>query len=198
MVKFGRKSSHGDAHLESSVLTFRGDFRLNIPLNEISSIDTKDGKLAITFAAGKAIFFLGARAEKWAEKIKHPKSLLDKLGVKSESKVAVLGIEDKLFVKDLRKRTKAVNTANLVPELDLIFYSAESPKDLTKLSSLKKRLCETGAIWVVSQKGKKANIKDVDVMLAARKAGLADNKVASFSDTHTALKLVIPKDLRAN
>jgi hypothetical protein len=34
---------------------------------------------------------------------------------------------------------------------------------------------------------------DVVVMAAARDRGLVDVKVARFSETHTALKLVIPK-----
>jgi hypothetical protein len=50
-----------------------------------------------------------------------------------------------------------------------------------------------GGVWVVSPKGKTAQIRDVDVMAAAREAGLVDNKVVGFSATHTALKLVIPK-----
>ena len=49
-----------------------------------------------------------------------------------------------------------------------------------------------GAIWVVSRKGKAATLRDVDVIAAARASGLVDNKVASFSATHTALRLVIP------
>jgi hypothetical protein len=32
----------------------------------------------------------------------------------------------------------------------------------------------------------------VEVISAAKSAGLVDNKVASFSATHTALRLVIP------
>ena len=51
---------------------------------------------------------------------------------------------------------------------------------------------------VVDKEGKNANIKDVDVMHAARKVGLVDNKVVSFSKTHTALKLEVPKSQRAN
>jgi hypothetical protein len=41
-----------------------------------------------------------------------------------------------------------------------------------------------------------AKIKDVDVIAAAKAAGLVDNKVVSFSETHTALRLVIPVDQR--
>ena len=52
-----------------------------------------------------------------------------------------------------------------------------------------------GGIWVVSPKGD-PTIRDVDVMAAAKAAGLVDVKVARWSDTHTALKLVIPKALR--
>ena len=53
-----------------------------------------------------------------------------------------------------------------------------------------------GAIWVVSRKGKAATLRDVDVIDAAKDARLVDNKVASFSATHTALRLVIPVALR--
>jgi hypothetical protein len=35
-------------------------------------------------------------------------------------------------------------------------------------------------------------IRENDVMAAGKSAGLTDNKVARFSDTHTALRFVIP------
>ena len=59
---------------------------------------------------------------------------------------------------------------------------------------LKASLRPDGAIWVVSLKGKVARLKDVDVIAAAKAAGLVDNKVVGFSDTHTSLRLVIPVD----
>ena len=54
------------------------------------------------------------------------------------------------------------------------------------------RIRPAGGIWVVSRKGRAATIRDVEVIAAARAAGLVDNKVVSFSDTHTSLRLVIP------
>ncbi len=63
---------------------------------------------------------------------------------------------------------------------------------VARLAELKRHLAPAGAIWVVSLKGKAARVKDVDVMRAAKAAGLVDNKVCGFSATHTALKLVIP------
>ena len=41
-----------------------------------------------------------------------------------------------------------------------------------------------------------AKIKDVEVIAAAKAAGLVDNKVVGFSETHTALRLVIPVNQR--
>ena len=67
---------------------------------------------------------------------------------------------------------------------------------MARLPALKQHLQSAGAIWVVSLKGKAAKIRDTDVMQAARRAGLVDVKVCSFSATHTALKLVIPKSAR--
>jgi hypothetical protein len=58
------------------------------------------------------------------------------------------------------------------------------------------RLVPNGAIRVVSRKGRLETIRDVDVIAAARAAGLVDNKVASFDDTRTSLRLVIPVAMR--
>ena len=189
---FRNKSSIGEAHLETDFVIFRGNFHLKIHFKDISSVKASDGKLKISFLEDEITLYLGEKATNWADKIKNPKSVIDKLGVKSTSRVIVLGIQDKKFLNDLSKRTKLIIRGKISKDLDFIFYSAEGSKDLEKLSHLKKCLKENGAVWVISLKGKEANIKDVDVMKAARKAGLVDNKVVGFSQTHTALKLVIP------
>jgi len=51
---------------------------------------------------------------------------------------------------------------------------------------------------VLWKKGKKGpnDVKESDVMAAAKTHGLVDVKVASFSDELSALKLVIPVALR--
>jgi hypothetical protein len=45
---------------------------------------------------------------------------------------------------------------------------------------------------VVSHKGRAATLRDVEVIAAAKAAGLVDNKVVAFSPSQTALRLVIP------
>lgn len=193
---FGNKTSRGEAHLESDFILFRGDFRLKIKFSDISSIKVVSGKLTLVFSEGRVTLHLGEKAEVWADKIRNPKSVIDKLGVETSSRIAILGIEDKKFISDVSKRTKLVILKKMEKDLDFIFYSAESLSDLEKFSFFKKCLKKDGAIWVVSRKGKETTIKDIDVMKAAKKAGLIDNKVVGFSPTHTALKLVIPKSQR--
>jgi hypothetical protein len=120
------------------------------------------------------------------------RSLIDKLGVKPEAKVTVIGIEDESFWLQLGERTHDIVVGRLRKECDVVFFAADSPADLKKLARLKKYLKSNGAIWVVSLKGKASKIKDVEVIAAAKVAGLVDNKVVGFSETHTALRLVIP------
>jgi aryl carrier-like protein len=122
--------------------------------------------------------------------------LLDKLGVRPDSRVALVRIRYESFRAELATRTADSSVGRLRPDSDLIFLGADSVDELGELHELRAKLKPNGAIWVVSRKGKEATLRDVDVIEAARSAGLVDNKVVSFSPTHTALRLVIPRSLR--
>jgi len=124
-----------------------------------------------------------------------PRPLLDKLGVKAQAKVCVLGVHDMRFHGTLERRTANVSL-RLRTSCDLIFYGADTNEALAKLKLLRHKIRENGAIWVISRKGAGATIRDTDVIAAARAAGLVDNKVVSFSPTHTSLRLVVPVALR--
>ena len=194
-VSFKGEASEGKALLETAELLFRGDFRLKIPFQQIASLETSESELRVGYDGGVAVFELGRNAEKWAEKIRNPRGLLDKLGVKPGMTVVVLGVEDDAFLAQLGDRVGKPNR-DLVPDADLVFYEADCDDDLVKLLELRGAIKPAGGVWVVSPKGRGAVLKDVEVMAAAREAGLVDTKVVSFSDTHTALKLVIPKAQR--
>jgi Protein of unknown function (DUF3052) len=120
--------------------------------------------------------------------------LLDKLGVRPGGRVAIVGEVDPdgTFRALLADRTTDVTVGEPKSESDLVFLAADATDELAVLASLRSRIRPNGAIWVVSRKGRAATIRDVEVIAAAREAGLVDNKVASFSDTHTSLRLVIP------
>lgn len=122
--------------------------------------------------------------------------LLDKLGVRPGVRVALVGIDDPVFRELLRERTDNVVEGLPHPAADLVFLAADSPGDLGRLAELRQSIVPNGAIWVVSGKGRAATLRDVDVIAATKAAGLVDNKVVSFSETHTALRLIIPLDQR--
>jgi hypothetical protein len=117
--------------------------------------------------------------------------LVDKLGIKAGQRISVMGAESAEFLTELAARAPDYSRGKLVKGADLIFFSAESRQDLARLKSLLHSIQKSGAIWVVYPKGQK-HIREIDVIAAARAAGLVDNKVCSFSTTHTALRLCIP------
>jgi hypothetical protein len=117
--------------------------------------------------------------------------LIDKLGVKPGQKIAVLGVESAEFLTELTARVPEYSRGKRVVGADLIFFSAEAVADLAQLNSLGRSIQKNGAIWVVYPKGQK-HIREIDVITAGKSAGLTDNKVCSFSVTHTALRFCIP------
>lgn len=121
--------------------------------------------------------------------------LIDKLGVKSGQRIAVLGVESAEFLKDLASRVPEYSRGERTSNADLVFFSAEAMSDLSRLKSLAQSIQKSGAIWVIYPKGQ-SHIREVDVIAAGKDAGLVDNKVCSFSSTHTALRFVIPVSRR--
>jgi hypothetical protein len=117
--------------------------------------------------------------------------LIDKLGVKPGQKIAVLGVESAEFLTELAARVPEYSRGKRVAGADLILFSAEALADLGQLGSLSRSIQKNGAIWVAYPKGQK-HIREIDVIDAGKSAGLTDNKVCSFSATHTALRFCIP------
>jgi len=116
--------------------------------------------------------------------------LLDKLGVKPGAKVAIVDLDDAGFVSLLRQRTSDIVRGKPSSPCDLVFFGAEGAEDLKRLKDLKTWIEPNGAIWVVRPKGARSAIRETDVIDAGLAAGLVDNKIASFSDTHGAMRLV--------
>jgi len=126
---------------------------------------------------------------------RYPSPLLDKLGVKPGVRVALVSVSDADFRGQLAERTADVST-RARKDCDLIFFGAGNLKALDRLATLRRSIKPAGAIWVVRVKGDAAVIKETDIITAAKRQGLVDIKVVSFSETHSALKLVIPVAMR--
>ena len=128
----------------------------------------------------------------------YTKPVLDKLGVRPGMRIAIVGAVDPdgSFRAQLADRTSDVTVGRPKADTDLVFLAADSHAELVDLPALRERIRSAGAIWVVSRKGRAATLRDIEVMAAARDAGLIDNKVVAFSPTHTSIRLVIPLALR--
>jgi hypothetical protein len=186
------RSSEGRAFFETDEIIFRGTFRLVIKLNQIEDVFADDGVLTVSWAGKNAKFDLGRAAEKWANKIANPPTVIDKLGLKSGQKVALLGFDDGAFAKDVEGITGVKPARRAARGLDVVFLAADDRKTLSRFPALRKAIVPDGAVWIIRPKGSD-RISENDVMAAGREAGLYDVKVVRFSDTHTAEKFVIPK-----
>ena len=194
-ARIAGRSVPGKARLEEKELLFRGGAKLTIPLAAVKSAVAKAGVLEVRHPGGSASFELGKDAEKWALKIRYPKSRIDKLGVKPGFRVAVVGLDDASFLQELRERTNDVALQKPKVGSDLVFVAMSERKDLARLASLRKALKPAGAIWVVWPKGRK-EFREDDVRAAGPGARLVDVKVVAFSETLSGLKMMIPVALR--
>jgi hypothetical protein len=198
VARFGKQKARGKALLETSELIFRsedGAMRLKFSFAEIKSAAAADGELRVEVPEGAAVFELGANAAKWCKKILHPKTRLEKLGIKPNAAVSSVGNLAADFLAELRTQTKNVSCGKVAAGAEWIFFAADSTKGLSQVTKLAKSLKGAAALWIVYPKGQK-QITENDVLAAGRKSGLKDVKVVGFSPTHTALKFVIPVEKR--
>ena len=193
------RAFRGTAALEDKELLFRGDVRLLIPLNGIEEARADGGRLVIVFGGRSAALEIGAgMAEKWAKRITSSPSRLDKLGVKPGMRIALVGMDDDTLIEDIGAKGALLETSARSKGLDMIFFAAHAPRDLSRLEAIAGRLEPAGAIWLIRAKGRGAPISERESMAAGKKAGLVDVKVVSYSDTHSAEKYVIPVARRSS
>src|SRR5437762_652422 len=103
------RATEGKARLEETDLVFRGDLRFKVALKDLRRVEARGGKLQLEWSDGKAVLDLGDQAQRWAEKIRNPPSLLDKLGVRPGARVSVIGIGDRAFLDEVKARTDDVS-----------------------------------------------------------------------------------------
>jgi len=189
-IRWQGYSWQASVHLDSKALEVRGRPRLVLPLASIRAIRPAAGELELATDDGRLTLVLGAAVAAWARKVRAPPSRLTKLGVVAEQRVSLLGLADEAFRAELA--SAGVRFVAARGKADSIFLGADTPAALDGLAKLRERIEPDGAIWVIRVKGKAATVKEDQVREAARAAGLVDVKVAAFSETHTADKLVIP------
>jgi hypothetical protein len=119
------------------------------------------------------------------------RSLVQKLGVRSEHRVYVRSV-DAEFRRDLTTELESPIAQSLRGEFDLIFLHVDTLRDLDAIIKLASHLRSNGALWIFHPKGRGAAPTDADVRAAGLSAGLVDNKICAYTQTHTATRYVIP------
>src|SRR3954447_6269622 len=154
VAHFNGATSEGKAQLETDFVLFRGEFRAKVPFKEIQEIAAAHGTLSIQSSQGTLQLDLGPPAAKWLQKIQNPPSLMDKLGIKADSAVSVVGIHDRNFLKALESISGNVPT-NPKTDTELTLLGVESQNDLKQIPAIAAKLASAGALWLVWPKGQK-------------------------------------------
>jgi hypothetical protein len=189
---FKGRTAKGKARLETEVLQFRSpDLRLDVPFKQVTRAAAARGVLRVTFADGIVAFSIGDAAKRWAEKILHPPTRAQKIGVKPAWVASAIEVDDQSFLDELAASVARLSVGRPASGSDAIFFGASDASHLAALPRLKAALKPDGALWVIRPKGR-PEISEAAVMRAGRAAGLVDVKVVGFSATHTAEKFVVP------
>jgi hypothetical protein len=190
-VHVGGTKALVNADFGSDHVTFHGGRRGQVPYRDIEVVGTAKGVLKIRVDGALMEFKLGDKVDRIANKIRRPPSTLDKLGVKPGMAVAVAGDFQRPFLEMLRAAIPDLAEDEPPGPVDLLFFGPSSSSELDALGELRNYLRPEGGLWVVFPKGS-LEMRDRDVIAGGREAGLKDVKVVRVSESHTALKFVIP------
>ena len=182
-------------HLETDHVIVRGEVRAKIPRSEILEVTVRGETVTVRHAGGMLSVTLGGVAQKFAERlVAPPKSRLEKMEIGEGATVVVLNFRNPEFTTEL-KAINAIVSTRAKADSELIVLGVEKVGDLQRIAVAAKSLAPAGALWVIHPKGIDG-VKDTAIFDHATEAGLTYTKVARFSETHTAEKLVIPKSKR--
>jgi hypothetical protein len=193
-----REAEAATVLLETDELIVRGEARIKVPRKSITAVTTRAGVLTVKSPTATIAMTLGAEAAaKWKARIEEPpKQLIDKLDVKRDAKVWLLGIDDAALISQTKKRSKNTTAARAAAGCDVVFVQVNGDADLDRVDRAATAIVDSGAIWVVHPKGK-TGVADTTIFGRAKQLGLTYTKVARISETLSAEKLVWPRASRA-
>ncbi|MFV3127471.1 hypothetical protein [Niveispirillum sp. KHB5.9] len=185
---WGDSNSQGKALLEGDHLLFRGDFRVKLMLADLTTVEAVGDALVLTAPEGALSLELGAtKAADWLNRIRNPKSVLDKLGIKPGHRVRLVGDPpDPVLAVEL---ARGGVTGDAGDDADFVLLVADAPDGLEAVADIAAALGPKSGLWIAYPKGRR-DITEMGVLTAGRATGLVDNKVCAVSPTHTALKFV--------
>ena len=136
-VNYAGQEGTGKVHLDSKHISFTGAFRFKIPFLEIDGFEASGGSLQLETKQGPVTLKLGSKlAERWTLKLRYPKTLIDKLGVKDDQRVSTINVVDEHFWEFLRHRTNNIAKEEPQADSDYVFFQVESVEELDQLAEL--------------------------------------------------------------
>jgi hypothetical protein len=195
--RIGGRQGRGRVHLDSACVLFPGHVPARVAFARMRDVRADSGVLHFRCEAGPVEIDLGAAAPRWAEGIVNPKSRLEKLGVKSGLRCAVIRVGEPGFAAEIRAATGIAAALRVSAGTDIVFIGIEQPADLRKLRDVRARMRDDAAVWIVHPKGKGATVRDDEVRQGIAEAGLVDVKIAAFSERLTSTKAMVPRAARA-
>ena len=124
-----------------------------------------------------------------ADGVQPARSVVDRLGIRPNVRVALVGVSDAHLPGLVAERTKKIT--KMVPHepVDMLIYQAEGAFALQRVAELARAVSRDGALWVLWPKSQE-NIKQSHVYRAGTAAGLVDVKIASISERLSGMEFV--------
>ncbi|MDX8351700.1 hypothetical protein [Cognatiyoonia sp. IB215182] len=169
-------------HLDSKMLSLRGEMRVDIPRDDIRDVVLRDDGLQVV-TPGPVLFmeFSQKDAGLWQKALlKKPPTLAEKLGVSAEKPAFVQGsFDDAPLAEALAGATvPAPDEASILLAIVMTLSDLEAASDLALAHPDRH-------IWMVYRKGKAAEVGDTIIRAHMRDRGFIDSKTSAVSDQLT-------------
>lgn len=191
-LQIGRNHYDGRVRMEADHIDFAGPTKYRFRLSEIRSPRQDTDSLCFDFHGSPVSLKLSSlrAASNWYEYVLHPRTLVDKLGVKEGYRVRVMNLDDQNLLTMIQSKN-ATLVSPPATACDMVMLGVERPSELRQITDLSEVLPPDGAIWVVLPKSVRTVTK-ANVHAAAREAGLSQTDVVDYSETQAAYKMVRP------
>lgn len=183
---FSHGTFDGKLHVDSRKLEFVSpQMKWSIALGEGLTVNSREGRVAVSRGCERALFHLGPEAGKWAGKILAPPSRTQKLGIQPNSKIWLSAGFDREFRAELKRLPAGLTHKPEAARLALLMLTHR--KHLARIDQLVKQLPIGTRFWVVWPKADR-DIGQADVIQAARTLGMGPGKAAAFDDRLSAMR----------
>jgi hypothetical protein len=194
-VTVGGQKVNCKADFASDHVTFSGGRRGEVPYSKVEVLGTAKGILRLRVDGALMDFPLGTKVDRIAAKVRKPPTLMEKMGAHSGLSIAVVNLSARAFTAELEKVAPDAHHGEPARPVDLLFLGIRGRDELGRIAGVVDRVKPDGGLWVVYPKGRR-DLRETDVLMAGRDAGMKDVKVARVSTDLTASKFVWPLDAR--